>query len=279
MTVSDPQCFLWYFQALAHSYPRPCVHLPEQQSAGAPTPACLIVFSGRYGLYIRSLCFGNTHVSDTAHVIVNHPDISLRSKDRRILRRIAAFGIAALCSRTMDIHQPSIHHPLGLSKRNVYRASIGISSVQMRRTAPEIRILFLPVQILNCRYLKHTATDTDGDGFDDEIMISYNANGQTDSDTIDVYCQCLDGAGRVICRLCEVPADADPLKVYEQINEFNLNLTNGRWLYNEQDGYVYYTQDVYLVDEASFGAYAFSCMDTAASYVYSFYGRFTSAIQ
>lgn len=125
----------------------------------------------------------------------------------------------------------------------------------------------------------YTATDTDGDGFDDEIMISYNANGQTDSDTIDVYCQCLDGAGRVVCRLCDVPEDADPLKVYEQINEFNFNLTKGRWLYNEEGGYVYYTQEVYLVDEDSFGAYALAFMEQAASYVYSFYGRFTSAIQ
>ena len=84
----------------------------------------------------------------------------------------------------------------------------------------------------------YTATDADGDGFDDEIMISYNANGHTDSDTIDIYCQCLDGAARVVSRLCSVPEDADPLKVYEQINEFNLNLSRGRWLYNEEDGYV-----------------------------------------
>lgn len=42
----------------------------------------------------------------------------------------------------------------------------------------------------------YTATDADGDGFDDEIMISYDANGHTDSDTIDIYCQCLDGAAR-----------------------------------------------------------------------------------
>lgn len=88
----------------------------------------------------------------------------------------------------------------------------------------------------------YTATDADGDGFDDEIMISYDANGHTDSDTIDIYCQCLDGAARVVSRLCSVPEDADPLKVYEQINEFNLNLSRGRWLYNEEDGYVYYTQ-------------------------------------
>ena len=76
-----------------------------------------------------------------------------------------------------------------------------------------------------------------------------------------------------------MPQDADPLKVYEQINEFNFNLVKGRWLYNEEDGYVYFTQDVYLVDEESFGAYALSYMETAASYVYSFYGRFTSAIE
>ena len=125
----------------------------------------------------------------------------------------------------------------------------------------------------------YTATDADGDGFDDEIMISYNANGHTDSDTIDIYCQCLDGAARVVSRLCSVPEDADPLKVYEQINEFNLNLSRGRWLYNEEDGYVYYTQEVYMVDEGSFGAYVFSYMYVAASYVYSFYDRFTSAIQ
>ena len=119
----------------------------------------------------------------------------------------------------------------------------------------------------------------DPETFDDEIMISYNANGATDADTIDVYCQCMDGVARVICRLCDIPADADPLKVYEQINEFNLNLTQGRWLYNEEDGYVYYTQEVYEVDPESFGAYAYSYMSTAASYVYSFYGRFTQAIQ
>lgn len=137
----------------------------------------------------------------------------------------------------------------------------------------------LKAYLLTAGWSNYTATDTDGDGFDDEIMISYNANGQTDLDTIDVYCQCLEGVGRVVCRLCSVPQDADPLKVYEQINEFNFNLVNGRWLYNEEDGYVYFTQDVYLVDEESFGAYALSYMETAASYVYSFYGRFTSAIE
>ena len=125
----------------------------------------------------------------------------------------------------------------------------------------------------------YTAKDTDGDGFDDEIMISYNANGATDADTIDVYCQCMDDVGRIVCRLADIPEDADPLKVYEQINEFNLNLTQGRWLYNEEDGYVYYTQEVYEVDPESFGAYAYSYMSTAASYVYSFYERFTTAIQ
>ena len=107
----------------------------------------------------------------------------------------------------------------------------------------------------------------------------YNANGATDADTIDVYCQCMDGVGRIVCRLADIPEDADPLKVYEQINEFNLNLTQGRWLYNEEDGYVYYTQEVYEVDPESFGAYAYSYMSTAASYVYSFYERFTTAIQ
>lgn len=70
----------------------------------------------------------------------------------------------------------------------------------------------------------YTACDTDGDGFDDEIMISYGSGGKTASDSIDVYCQCLDGAARVTCYMCEVPEDADPLKVYEQLNEFNLNL-------------------------------------------------------
>lgn len=89
----------------------------------------------------------------------------------------------------------------------------------------------------------------------------------------------MDGVGRIVCRLADIPEDADPLKVYEQINEFNLNLTQGRWLYNEEDGYVYYTQEVYEVDPESFGAYAYSYMSTAASYVYSFYGRFTQAIQ
>ncbi len=125
----------------------------------------------------------------------------------------------------------------------------------------------------------YTARDTDGDGFDDEIMISYNANNATDSDTIDVYCQCLDGAARVVCRMCSVPADADPLKVYEQLNEFNLNLSQGRWLYNEEEGYVYYTQDIYQAGAEGFGAYAYQYMSTAASYVYSFYGRFTSATE
>lgn len=125
----------------------------------------------------------------------------------------------------------------------------------------------------------YTARDTDGDGFDDEIMILYNANGATDSDTIDVYCQCLDGAVRVVCRMCDIPEDADLLKVYEQINEFNLNLTMGRWLYNEEGGYVYYSQEVYQAVEEGFGAYVYSYMEKAASYVYSFYGRFTTAIQ
>ena len=83
----------------------------------------------------------------------------------------------------------------------------------------------------------YTARDTDGDG---EIMISYGSGGKTASDSIDVYCQCLDGAARVTCYTCEVPEDADPLKVYEQLNEFNLNLTFGRWLYNEEEGYIYY---------------------------------------
>lgn len=125
----------------------------------------------------------------------------------------------------------------------------------------------------------YTARDADGDGFDDEIMISFDANGATDSDTIDVYCQCLDGAARVVCRMCDIPADADPLKVYEQINEFNFNLVNGRWLYNEDAGYVYYTQEIYQAAEEGFGAYAYAYMNTAASYVYSFYSRFTTAIE
>lgn len=125
----------------------------------------------------------------------------------------------------------------------------------------------------------YTARDTDGDGFDDEIMISYDTNEVTDSDTIDVYCQCLDGAARVVCRLCDVPEGADPLKVYEQINEFNFNLVNGRWLYDEEGGFVYCTQEIYQADEEGFGAYAYAYMSTAASYVYSFYDRFTTAIQ
>lgn len=125
----------------------------------------------------------------------------------------------------------------------------------------------------------YTARDTDGDGFDDEIMISYGSGGKTASDSIDVYCQCLDGAARVTCYMCEVPEDADPLKVYEQLNEFNLNLTFGRWLYNEEEGYIYYDQEVYLVDEESFGAYVYPYMEKAASYVYSFYERITSAIE
>lgn len=33
------------------------------------------------------------------------------------------------------------------------------------------------------------------------------------------------------------------------------------------------------MDPESFGAYAYSYMSTAASYVYSFYERFTTAIQ
>ena len=125
----------------------------------------------------------------------------------------------------------------------------------------------------------YTARDADGDGFDDEFMISFDAQGATDADTIDVYCQCMDGAARVICRLCDVPADADPLKVYEQLNEFNANLLNSRWLYNEADGYVYCAQEVYQAEEEGFGAYAYAYMYAAATYVYSFYGRFTQAIQ
>ncbi len=125
----------------------------------------------------------------------------------------------------------------------------------------------------------YTASDTDGDGFDDEIMIAYDSGGVNGTDTIEVYCQCFDGAARVVSYMCEVPESADPLKVYEQINEFNKNLNLGRWLYNEEEGYVYYTQEVYLVDEETFGAYVYAYMDRAAAYVYSFYGRFTSAIQ
>lgn len=125
----------------------------------------------------------------------------------------------------------------------------------------------------------YTARDTDGDGFDDEIMISYNSGGKTESDTLEVYCQCLDGTARVVSFMYKVPEDADMLKVYEQINEFNRNLNLGRWIFDEDSRYVCYAQEIYMVDEASFGAYAYTYMDRAASYVYSFYERFAAAVE
>lgn len=125
----------------------------------------------------------------------------------------------------------------------------------------------------------YTARDTDGDGFDDEIMISYGSGGRTDSDTIDVYAQCMDGAVRVFCVLARVPADADPLKVYEQVNEFNDNLNYGRWAYDEAQGYVYYAQEVYAVEGVDVSPYVHLYMESAASYVYSFHERFAAAIQ
>lgn len=124
----------------------------------------------------------------------------------------------------------------------------------------------------------YTARDTDGDGFDDEIVISYNSNGVTPSDTIDVYCQCRDGSARVVCCMAEVPEGTDLAKVYEQANEFNHNLVNGRWIYDEDSRMFLYCQEVYEVSPDGFGAYVYNYMNTAASYVYSFYGRFTSAI-
>lgn len=124
----------------------------------------------------------------------------------------------------------------------------------------------------------YTAQDTDGDGYEDEFMISYDSEGANGADTIDVYCQCFDGAGRVVCNLAQVPEGADPLKVYEQVNEFNANLTMGRWIYDEEAGVVRYCQEIYDVVGDSFGAYAFAHMEKAASYVYSFYERFTAAI-
>ena len=48
----------------------------------------------------------------------------------------------------------------------------------------------------------YTARDTDGDGFDDEIMISYGSGGKTAPDTIDLYSQCLAGAARLTCYMC-----------------------------------------------------------------------------
>ena len=124
----------------------------------------------------------------------------------------------------------------------------------------------------------YTARDTDGDGFDDEIIISYDSNGATPSDKIDVYCQCLDGSARVICYMAEVPEGTDLAKVYEQANEFNHNLVNGRWIFDEDSRMFLYCQEVYEVSPDGFGAYVYTYMQTAASYVYSFYDRFTSAI-
>ncbi len=121
----------------------------------------------------------------------------------------------------------------------------------------------------------YTAYDEDGDGYDDTFMISYSSNG---AETIDVYCQCFDGVARVVCNLAEVPADADPLKVYEQVNEFNRNLSLGRWVYDEEAGVVRYYQEIYDAVGDSFGVYAFTYMERAASCVYSFKERFMEAI-
>lgn len=51
-----------------------------------------------------------------------------------------------------------------------------------------------------------TASDEDGDGYNDTFMISFDDGQGT---TIEAWCQCFDGIARVVCDMGAVGADAD----------------------------------------------------------------------
>ena len=55
-----------------------------------------------------------------------------------------------------------------------------------------------------------TASDEDGDGYNDTFMIAFDDGQGT---TIEAYCQCYDGLARVICDMGDVGADADAATV------------------------------------------------------------------
>ena len=121
----------------------------------------------------------------------------------------------------------------------------------------------------------YVASDLDGDGYNDTYMLIFEGS---DGSSINISCQCFDGLARVVGDLAEIPADADPLKVYGQVNEFNRKVTFCRWWYDEGNGLVRCTQEIYGVVGDDFGAYALNYMRKAASYVYSFEDIFMEAI-
>lgn len=121
----------------------------------------------------------------------------------------------------------------------------------------------------------YVASDLDGDGYNDTYMLIFEGS---DGSSINISCQCFDGLARVVGDLAEIPAGADPLKVYGQVNEFNRKVTFCRWWYDEENGLVRCTQEIYGVVGDDFGAYALDYMRKAASYVYSFEDIFMEAI-
>ena len=63
-----------------------------------------------------------------------------------------------------------------------------------------------------------TASDEDGDGYNDTFMISFDDGQGT---TIEAWCQCFDGIARVICDMGAVSADADAGTVCQVVNALN----------------------------------------------------------
>ena len=84
-----------------------------------------------------------------------------------------------------------------------------------------------------------TASDEDGDGYNDTFMISFDDGQGT---TIEAWCQCFDGIARVICDMGDVGADADAETVCQVVNVLNANSDACRWWYDEAAGAVRGTQ-------------------------------------
>ena len=60
-----------------------------------------------------------------------------------------------------------------------------------------------------------TASDEDGDGYNDTFMISFDDGQGT---TIEAWCQCFDGIARVVCDMGAVGADADAATICQVVN-------------------------------------------------------------
>ena len=75
-----------------------------------------------------------------------------------------------------------------------------------------------------------TASDEDGDGYNDTFMISFDDGQGT---TIEAWCQCFDGIARVICDMGAVGADAGAETVCQVVNVLNANSDFCRWWFDE----------------------------------------------